>query len=133
MSVAEPTWLELAAAVRLHGEQLAEFGGMAGLRDAGLLASALDRPKNAWAYSSPKPDAIRLAASYAFGLVKNHPFVDGNKRASLIACHTFLIANGWMLEAPQQEQAAVILDLAAGVIDEAQFADWLRPRVRQFS
>lgn len=131
MSDADPVWLEMAAVIQLHGEQLAEFGGMAGLRDAGLLASALDRPKNVWAYTSPKPDAVRLAASYAFGLVKNHPFVDGNKRASLIACHTFLIANGLMLEAPQQEQAGAILDLAAGTIDETQFADWLRPRVRQ--
>jgi death-on-curing protein len=133
MSSQEPVWLEEAAILELHGEQLVAFGGLAGIRDTGLLASALGRPRNLWAYTTPKPDVLRLAASYAFGLAKNHPFFDGNKRVSLIACHTFLRANGLRLEAPPAEQVQAILDLAAGSLDEAQLADWLRPRVRPSS
>jgi death-on-curing protein len=127
----EPEWLDEAIVLRLHAEQLSEFGGLAGIRDFGLLSSALARPKHVWHLSEPKPDIIRLAASYAFGIAKNHPFADGNKRSSLIACHLFLRQNGFQLVAPQSEQIQVILDLAAGSIGDEQLEAWLRGRVEQ--
>jgi death-on-curing protein len=127
----EPEWLEEAIVLRLHAEQLSEFGGLVGIREFGLLSSALARPKNVWAFSQPKPDVIRLATSYAFGIAKNHPFADGNKRTSLIACHLFLRLNGFSLVAPQAEQIQVVFDLAAGAITEVELEAWLRDRVQQ--
>ena len=122
----EPRWIEEPVVLALHRDQLKAFGGLAGVRDYGLLLSALARAQNVWAYSSPKPDIVRLAASYAFGLAKNHPFLDGNKRTALIVCHTFLRDNGFELVATQPEQVRIILELAAGVIGEAEFEAWLR-------
>jgi death-on-curing protein len=127
----EPEWLDEAIVLRLHAEQLSEFGGLAGIRDFGLLSSALARPKNVWHFSQPKPDIVRLAASYAFGIAKNHPFADGNKRSSLIACHLFLRQNGFDLVAPQADQIKIILDLAAGSVTEEQLEAWLREHVEQ--
>jgi death-on-curing protein len=127
----EPEWLDEAIVLRLHAEQLSQFGGLAGIRDFGLLSSALARPKHVSHFSQSKPGIIRLAASYAFGIAKNHPFADGNKRSSLIACHLFLRRNGFQLIAPQSEQILVILDLAAGSIGEEQFEAWLRGCVQQ--
>jgi death on curing protein len=128
--MSEPIWLDEKILKILHLEQLQQFGGLIGIRDEGLLLSALARAQNRWAYNTPKPDVIALAASYAFGIAKNHPFFDGNKRTSLIACQMFLQQNGLMLNAPQPEQVQTILSLASGGIGEAELEAWLRPRVR---
>ena len=126
----EPIWLDEKILKILHLEQLQQFGGMAGIRDDGLLLSALARAQNRWAYSSPKPDVIALAASYAFGVAKNHPFFDGNKRTSLIACQMFLQQNGLILVVPQPDQVQLIVSLASGEIGEPELEAWIRPRVR---
>ena len=124
----EPDWIEEPVVLALHLDQLKAFGGLAGVRDRGLLLSALGRARNTWAYASPKPDAIRLAASYIYGLAKNHPFLDGNKRTSLIVGLTFLRRNGWDLQATQAERAQLILEVASGTRDEAELETWLRAR-----
>jgi len=103
-------------------------GGASGLRDAGLLDSALARPLNLVAYGDP--DLAELAASYAFGLAQNHPFVDGNKRAAFLAAGLFLGLNGYRLTASQAEATVAVFGLASGEIDEPTFAAWLRGRVR---
>lgn len=125
----EPSWIEEPTVIALHGDQLKEFGGLAGIRDRGLLLSAVARPLNVWAYTTPKPDVIRLAASYAYGIAKNHPFFDGNKRTSLIACLTFLKLNGWQLTANQSDRVRIILALASGSIGEEELEVWLRTHV----
>jgi death-on-curing protein len=113
--------------VLLHDESLAMHGGASGLRDAGLLDSALARPLNLVAYGDP--DLAELAASYAFGLAQNHPFVDGNKRAAFLAAGLFLGLNGYRLTASQAEATVAVFGLASGEIDEPTFAAWLRGRV----
>lgn len=117
-------WLRRDALSALHTEQLAEHGGANGIRDEGLLESALARPENLAAYG--EPDAFDLAAAYAFGIAKNHPFVDGNKRAGFMAAATFLALNGFELSAPEQDVVETVLGLAASAISEQEFADWLR-------
>ena len=112
----------------LHDESLAEHGGRPGLRDEGLLESALARPHQLLAYG--EPDLAALAAAYAFGLVRNHAFVDGNKRAAFLAAGLFLALNGWRLEASQLEATRTMLALAAGELPEDAFADWLRRHIR---
>ena len=113
----------------IHDEQLAEHGGGAGVRDAGLLESALSRPVNLAAYE--KPDAAALAASYAVGLAKNHPFVDGNKRTAFVALELFLALNGFDLEATDVDCVLTTLDVAAGKIDEATLAAWIRQHMKK--
>ncbi len=117
-------WVHKDALLLLHGESLAEHGGGAGLRDAGLLESALARPLNLASYG--EPDFAALAASYGVGLAKNHPFVDGNKRAAFLAVGLFLYLNGFRLQATQAEATLTILGVAAGDISEEAFAGWLR-------
>jgi death-on-curing protein len=117
-------WIRRGVVIAVHGEQLAEHGGAAGTRDAGLLESALARPENLAAYGDP--DIAALAAAYGFGIVRNHPFVDGNKRAALIATELFLALNGFDLVVDDLECVVTILSLAAGEIDEGEFAAWLR-------
>lgn len=117
-------WLRRDALAALHAEQLAEHGGANGVRDQGLLESALARPENLAAYG--EPDAFDLAAADAFGIVNNHPFVDGNKRAGLMAAATFLALNGWIMTASDQDVVETVLGLAAGEISETDFARWLR-------
>ena len=117
-------WLDRRLLVLLHDESLATHGGSSGLRDAGLLDSALARPANLMAYG--QPDLADLAASYAFGLAKNHPFVDGNKRAAFLSVGLFLGLNGHRLTASQAEATVAVFGLAAGEIDEPNFAAWLR-------
>lgn len=120
----EPFWLTRDIIVAIHDEQLAIHGGASGLRDEGMLASALDRPRNKWLYEHAElPD---LAAAYAFGMARNHPFVDGNKRTSLLALYTFLGVNGIDLIVPEAEAAAIILALAAGEVDEEGLTRWKR-------
>ena len=126
----EPTWVRQDIVLAIHQRQLAEHGGGQGLRDAGLLESALARPRNLWAYADPRPDAAALAASYASGIVKNHPFVDGNKRTGLVTCRTFLILNGWDVDASAEEKYVTFASLAAGAIGEAELAAWLREHLR---
>lgn len=117
-------WVSKTALLLLHGESLAEHGGAAGLRDEGLLESALARPGNLSAYRHP--DVADLAASYAVGPARNHPFIDGNKRAAFLAVGLFLAANGWRLVATPAEATLAMLAVAAGELDEAAFAAWLR-------
>jgi len=121
------TWIERSVVIAAHDEQLAEHGGAAGTRDSGLLESALARPENLAAYGDP--DAAALAAAYGFGIVRNHPFVDGNKRAALIATELFLALNGFDLVVGDVECVVTILALAAGELDEAEFAGWLRAHI----
>ena len=121
-------WVSKQALVLLHGESLATHGGREGMRDEGLLDSALMRPKNILAYADADnpPDAAALAASYGVGLAKNHPFVDGNKRAAFLAVGLFLYLNGLRLQATQTDATLTMLAVAAGDITEEAFAAWLR-------
>jgi len=120
-------WISKAALMLLHGESLAEHGGGSGLRDEGLLDSALARPEHLAAYG--QPDVAALAACYGFGIARNHPFVDGNKRAAFLSVGLFLYLNGWRLRATQADATLTVLALAAGDITEGEFARWLRERV----
>ena len=124
--MSEPLWLSRRAVEMIHAEQLAEHGGSAGLRDEGLLDSALARAQNRFAYG--EADLPALAASYAHGLARNHPFVDGNKRTAFLAAYTFLGLNGLDLHAPEAEAVVMTLGLAAGEIDEDGYAAWLGDR-----
>ena len=122
-------WIDRRLLVLLHDESLTMHGGASGLRDEGLLELALARPLNLAAYG--QPDVAALAASYAFGLAQNHPFVDGNKRAAFLSVGLFLGANGQRLTASQAEATVAIFGLASGDIDEATFAAWLRERTAE--
>jgi death-on-curing protein len=117
-------WIDKQALLLLHDESLADHGGASGLRDGGLLDSALARPLNLVAYGDP--DFADLAASYGVGLAKNHPFVDGNKRAAFLSVGLFLILNGYRLTVGQAAATIAILEVAAGELDEAAFAAWIR-------
>lgn len=117
-------WVDEAALILLHDESLAEHGGRAGIRDGGLLASALGRPRNLAAYGAP--DAADLAASYAVGLAKNHAFVDGNKRVAFLAMGLFLYLNGARLTATQADATLTMLGVADGSIGDTALADWIR-------
>ena len=123
------TWLSRAALELLHDESLVEHGGAPGLRDEGLLESALARPQHRLAYG--KPDLADLAAAYGVGLAKNHPFVDGNKRAAFLAVGLFLLLNGHRLVATQADATLTMLAVAASELDEAAFAAWLRCHLQQ--
>ena len=118
-------FLDEKLVLSIHQRQIAEHGGKPGLRDAGLLTSALDRPQNILAYREGA-DVFALAAAYAFGIIKNHPFVDGNKRVGYIAMRLFLKLNGIDFVATPAEKYSVIIGLAAGNISEKELADWLR-------
>ncbi|GAA4806563.1 type II toxin-antitoxin system death-on-curing family toxin [Lysobacter hankyongensis] len=119
-------WISKRLALAIHDRQLAEHGGGTGVRDEALLDSALARPHQLFAYGDPPPDLAALAASLAFGLARNHPFVDGNKRTAAVCCETFIRLNDAVLQADDLSLYPVYLDLAAGHLDEAEFADWLR-------
>lgn len=108
----------------LHRRSIAEFGGASGLRDPALLASAISRPLNRFHYSSEE-NCAALAAAYAFGIARNHPFVDGNKRTAFAAMEVFLILNGWRLSADDADVIQTFLALASGAITETQLADWI--------
>lgn len=117
-------WIERSVILAVHDEQLAEHGGAVGLRDGGLFDSALARAANLDAYE--KPDAADLAAAYGVGLAKNHPFVDGNKRTAFVAVELFLVLNGFELAASDTDCVLTMLAVAAGDLDEATFAAWIR-------
>jgi death-on-curing protein len=119
-----PRWIVKKALLLLHEESLAQFGGARGLRDDGLLESALARPRNLHTYK-PKSSIAELAASYAFGLVKNHPFVDGNKRAAFLSIGLFLAINGYRLQADQVDAIQTMLALASSELNEEGLAAWI--------
>ena len=120
----EPKWVTLAMVRAAHAESIARFGGTAELRDLGLLESALDRPRNLFAYSE-NPSVPELAAAYCSGIVRNHPFVDGNKRVGILAAVMFLDLNGLDFAPDEAEAYTIILALAAGDIDEDALAVWI--------
>lgn len=127
---AEPRWISAAFALAVHDRQLAEHGGSTGVRDAGMLASALARPQQLLAYGGPDVDIPALAAAYAYGIARNHPFVDGNKRTAYVVCRAFMTLNGWDFVDQLADRYPVFLGLAAGEVDEDELAAWLRERVR---
>jgi death-on-curing protein len=122
--VTEPKWLDTDIVLDIHAEQLAIFGGGDGIRDLGLLQSALARPLNKFAYG--ETDLAALAAAYAFGIARNHAFVDGNKRAAFGSMIVFLGLNEIDLDVPPEDATAIILEVAAGEVDEDGLARWLR-------
>jgi len=121
-------WVNRQVLLLLHDESLAEHGGAPGLRDEGLLDSALARPLNLSLYA--EPDVAGLAAAYGVGVAKNHPFVDGNKRAAFLAVGMFLAVNGYRLHATQADATLTVLAVAAGDIDEATFAQWICDHIK---
>ena len=124
---AEPQWLDKAVALAIHDRQLAEHGGGPGVRDDGMLESALARPVNPWAYGDD--DSASLAAAYSFGIARNHPFVDGNKRTAWVLARLFLVLNGHTLAFGAPDAVAAMLALAAGELSEEALADWFRVRL----
>ena len=125
----EPKWIPLAVVMAIHEAQLAQHGGGVGVRDQGLLESALARPRQIHAYTE-NPPLVRLAAAYAFGLAKNHAFVDGNKRTAWVVCATFLEVNGRKVTATQADVVTTMLGVADGSINEEVFAAWLERNSR---
>ncbi len=124
----EPKWLGVESVLVMHEEQLAEHGGAGGIRDLGLLDSALARPRNAWSYG--QSDLVALGALYAAGIMRNHPFVDGKKRTGFLAAYAFLYVNGLEIVADEAEVIVQCLSLAADEIDDTEFAAWLRENVQ---
>ena len=123
--MSQPAWLALADLIELHDYVIARTGGASDIRDAGRLESALERPRNRFAYEGME-DVVELAATYAVGVAKNHPFVDGNKRAAFLALGVFLDLNGLQLTATDDDATATMLAVAAGEIDIEALADWVR-------
>jgi death-on-curing protein len=125
----DPTCISVDLAIAIHKRQLAEHGGADGVRDLGLLESALGRPRYLFAYTNPTPDMPLLAASYAFGVARNHAFIDGNKRIAYVVCRTFLLLNGLDMTASKEDRYRCFLDLAAGTMSESELAAWLAAQV----
>ena len=123
-------WIERPLAIAIHERQLAEHGGGTGVRDESLLESALARPQQLHSYGDPPPDLADLAASLAFGLARNHPFVDGNKRTAAVTCETFIMLNDAVLDADDLDLYPHYVALAEGGLSEAEFASWLRVHIR---
>ena len=123
--IQEPIWVSENSALTIHSKQLKQHGGGDGVRDLGLLQSALARPQQVFAYNS-NSDLCTLAAAYGYGLASNHPFVDGNKRTAYVCMRAFLHANGLVVSAPNDAKYVTMLDVAAGQIDEEALTDWLR-------
>jgi death on curing protein len=129
----QPIWIERSVTLAIHDEQLGEHGGPIGIRDDNMLESAMARAKNLTAYG--KPDLAQLAAAYGFGIARNHPFADGNKRTAFVAIILFLAINGQLLNAAHTDCVLTMLRLAVGELSEADLADWIRqhlaPRVTE--
>ena len=123
-------WIGKRLVMALHDRQIAEHGGSAGVRDESLLDSALARPQQLFAYGDPPPDLADLAASLTYGLAKNHPFVDGNKRSAIVSCETFIEMNDAILDADDASLYQAILFLADSRFSEREFAEWLRAHIR---
>ncbi len=124
-------WIRRGEAMAIHAEQIAEHGGLEGTRDEGLFESAMARPENLAAYG--KPDVCDLTAAYAFGLARNHPFLDGNKRTAFVVSATFLVLNGRDLIATEVDVVEIFLKLAAGKLAETELAVWFRAKSREMS
>jgi death-on-curing protein len=120
----EPVWLDVSAVCDFHLQLLAKFGGIEGIREPSLLDSALNGPKHLYSYG--EPDIFDLAASYAHGIVRNHAFLDGNKRTGFVAAYVFLERNGWKILASEAEAAVMTIGLAAGEVQPEGYAEWLR-------
>ena len=131
--MSEILWIDKHETLTMHAEQLSEHGGGAGVRDEGLLESALARPQNLLAYSEDPPSLVRLAAAYAFGSARNHPFADGNKRTALVVSLTFLLVNGLKVTAPRDDRYFVFHDLAAGKLSEDELASWFEANTEPVS
>jgi death on curing protein len=129
----DPIWISKELTLAIHSRQLAEHGGADGVRDVGLPESALARPRQHFAYSDPTPDMAALAAAYAFGIAKNHAFIDGNKRTAAVVCETFLALNSYEIAATDAELYPAFLSLASGDSDEKAFLAWLTPHVRRIT
>lgn len=129
--MAEFKWLLEESVYAIHKRQIAEHGGSDGLRDEGLLLSALARPQNLLAYSEENPEISQLAAALAYGIAKNHPFIDGNKRTALVVARTFLLLNGFNLNASQEEKYLTFLKLAEGNLSEEELAEWISNKLSQ--
>jgi death on curing protein len=125
----QPTWVARSFVLALHEDLLAEFGGAAGIRDEGMLESALSRPQHLFDYGAP--DLFELGAAYAFGIVANHPFVDGNKRTGFMTAYVFLVRNGWELIASEPDATAATVALASKAMNEQDYAKWLRDNCRK--
>lgn len=123
--MAGPIWISEELALTIHKRQLSEHGGMEGVRDVGMLLSALARPQHLLAYSKMQPAIATLAAAYGFGIAKNHPFVDGNKRTAAVVCETFIDLNGCRLTADDASMCVTFLKLAEGHLSEEELSDWL--------
>ena len=124
----KPVWIDERDALALHDSLLALHGGAAGLRDDGLLKSALARPRQQFAYAE-SPDIVDMAAAYTWGIVRNHPFIDGNKRTGFVVGILFLELNGYRFTASEEDAAQAVLELAAGNLDEAGYSAFLRANV----
>lgn len=131
MSEAEPVWIRPDVVRVIHSRQIAEHGGADGVRGEELLASALDRPRNLHAYGDPRPDLAALAAAYGYGIARNHPFMDGNKRTALVLTRLFLALNGFAFTASAASKYGTMMRLAAGDLTEAAFAAWVRAHLAQ--
>ena len=121
----EPLWIGVLETLVLHDLQLVAFGGAAGVRDFGALGSALARPRNLLSYGKKKPSLARLAAAYALGIIKNHPFIDGNKRTALVIAFTFLEVNGIEINASEEAAYGMFIDLASGRMSEEELGEWI--------
>jgi death-on-curing protein len=121
-------WISKSLANLIHDKQISYYGGLPGLRDEGLLISALNRPKDLYGYTDPKPSIYRLAASYAYGMALNHLFIDGNKRTAFVTSAAFLELNGFILSGLEIDKYAVFMSLVDGRIDEETMAFWLEKR-----
>lgn len=127
--MAEIVWVLEETILTIHQRQIAEHGGSGGLRDPGLLTSAIARPQQLLAYGQPTPDLASLAAAYAYGIARNHPFVDGNKRTALVTARTFLLLNGANVQAAQVDKWLTFLRLAEGSLTEDGLSEWIRNRM----
>lgn len=123
--MAEPIWILQNVVYAIHRRQIAEHGGLEGVRDHGLLESALTRPQNIYYFKQPTPNIAELGAAYAYGIVSNHPFIDGNKRTAFVVCRLFLMLNGVGLFASESQKYQIFMQLAAGEISENELASWI--------
>lgn len=128
----EPVWLTMAMLQAIHADLIREHGGSLGIRDSGMIESALARPQQKWSYAGEEADLASLAAAYGFGLAKNHGFVDGNKRVAFMSIYTFLLVNGLELEVDEPQVVAVMTALASGSLREDQLGAWIRTHCAPF-
>ena len=126
----EPRWVSRTVVRAIHADQIRQHGGSLGLRDDGLLESALERPRNRWRYE-PEADVTRIAAAYGYGLARNHAFVDGNKRVAFQVMYVFLGLNGYRIDASETDVVTLMLQVAEGSVEEVPLADWLRDHTLQ--